>query len=111
MNAYCAIEDIAAELHIAVTAANTDKLTRCAEAAALEIDGWIDAASPPDYSPPWNPVYESVNIARACEVFKTGDSLFGVVGYDQTGALRAPRDGFARYRADLLPYKQQFGIA
>jgi hypothetical protein len=52
-----------------------------------------------------------VNIVRAAEWFKGNDAMFGVVGFDQTGALQAPRDGFNRHAYELTPAKQQWGIA
>jgi len=111
VNAYCTIDQIAADLRITVSAANTDKLTRCAEAAAIQIDATVDSPDPPDYSQPWDPLYTTVNIGYGSELFKVNDALFGVIGYDQTGALRTPRNGFIRWANVLLARKQQFGIA
>jgi hypothetical protein len=111
VNAYCSIDDLAAALRIAVSPANTDMLTRCCEAAALEIDHTVDSPDPPDYSEPWNPLWTAVNIPRAVEWFKASDAAFGVIGYDQTGAIRTPRNGFQRYALALIVSKQQFGVA
>jgi hypothetical protein len=52
-----------------------------------------------------------VNVLRGVEWFKSQDAAFGVIGFDESGALRAPRDGFARHTYTLSPLKQQFGIA
>jgi hypothetical protein len=111
MNAYCTIDDLAAALHIAVTTANSQALTRCCEAAAREIDDTIDSSDPPDYTQPWNPLWTAVNIPRAVEWFKASDAAFGVLGYDGTGAIHTPRNGFARYALALIPDKQRFGVA
>ena len=52
-----------------------------------------------------------VNMLRAVEWWKANDAAFGVIGFDQTGALQAPRDGFRRHAAALLPLKQEYGVA
>jgi hypothetical protein len=52
-----------------------------------------------------------VNIVRAVEWWKAQDAAFGVIGFDQTGALQAPRDGFNRHRYTLTPLKEGWGIA
>ena len=111
MNAYCTIDQLAEALRVAVTAANTDALTACCEAAAAEIDHSIDSGQAPDYAEPWPPLVNRVNILRAVEWWKANDAAFGVIGYDQTGAIRTPRNGFARHAMALLPAKVQFGVA
>lgn len=52
-----------------------------------------------------------VNLLRGVEWWKANDAAFGVIGFDQTGVLQAPRDGFARHAATLTPQKRQWGIA
>ena len=52
-----------------------------------------------------------VNVLRGVEWWKANDAAFGVIGFDQTGAVRAPRDSFARHVATLMPLKEQWGIA
>ena len=52
-----------------------------------------------------------VNILRGVEWWKANDAAFGVIGFDETGALQAPRDTFARHGRALVPLKQQFGVA
>jgi len=112
VNAYCTIDELAAALHIAVSTTNTPALTACCEAAALEIDQTIASINPPDYTgPPWNPLVNRVNVLRAVEWFKSNDAAWGVIGYDQTGAIRTPRNGFARHAMALVPVKQRFGVA
>lgn len=112
MNAYCTIDQVAADLNIAVTVANTEKLTRCAEAAAKEIDHAIDSITAPVYTQPWEPLYTAVNVSRAVQWFKASDAaVTGVAGYDQTGQLKAPATSFAAWAAMLIPHKDQWGIA
>lgn len=112
MNAYCTIDQVAADLNIAVTAANQDKLTRCAEAAAREIDHAIDSSTAPVYTQPWLPLWTSVNISRAVQWFRASDAaVTGVAGYDQTGQLRAPATSFDMWARILIPDKQQWGVA
>lgn len=52
-----------------------------------------------------------VNLVRAVEWWKANDAAFGVIGFDQTGALQAPRDGFNRHAYTLTPAKRRWGIA
>lgn len=52
-----------------------------------------------------------VNVLRGVEWYKAQDAAFGVIGFDQTGALQAPRDGFNRHAFTLTPLKQAWGIA
>lgn len=110
MNAYCTIDDLAGALRITVTTANTAALTACCEAAASEIDDAINSTTAPSYVQPWNQLMNRVNILRGVEWWKSNDAAFGVLGYDQTGAIRTPRNGFARHAMTLLPLKQQFGV-
>lgn len=52
-----------------------------------------------------------VNILRGVEWAKANDAAFGVIGFDQTGALTAPRDGFNRHAYTLTPLKVHWGFA
>jgi hypothetical protein len=54
---------------------------------------------------------KEVNILRGVEWYKSNQAAFGVIGFDETGALQAPRDGFARHAYTLSPLKKQWGIA
>jgi hypothetical protein len=54
---------------------------------------------------------KQVNILRGVEWFKSNDAVFGVIGFAETGALQAPRDGFNRHAYTLTPLKRQWGIA
>ena len=51
-----------------------------------------------------------VNILRGVEWWKANDAAFGVIGFDDTGALQAPRNGFRRHAAALIPLKQRWGV-
>lgn len=108
--AYCTIDELAASIGRRVTAENTAALQACVDAAAQEIDAECDRleASP---IPAGDPLANRVNLARATEWWKANDALFGVIGFDQTGSLQVPRDGFNRYAFTLTPLKQQWGIA
>ena len=114
MNAYASVEQLAAALRITATAANTDQLQVCLEAAAVEINDALDPSPdspPPDYAAPWDPLVNRVNVLRGVEWWKANDAAFGVLGFDQTGAVRTPRNSFSRHALTLLPLKQQFGVA
>jgi hypothetical protein len=110
--AYATPEELASALRIAVTPANQDALLACLDAAALEIDDAIDRVDPAEPLPTGQePLANRVNIVRGVEWWKSNDAAFGVIGSTDTGALRAPRDGFYRHRLTLIPLKQQFGVA
>jgi len=105
--AYATVNELAAALRISVTAANTDALQRCLDAAAAEIDHRIDAPAPVDPDPPWAPtgdglaLAKSDNLNRACEWWKAND-------FTTPGApLRSP----GGYVGTVLPLKQQWGLA
>lgn len=114
--AYATPDELAAALRITVTIKNSDLLARSVDAASAEIDhdcdrypGTVDVpATPID---PADPLAHMVCIARGVEWFKTNDAVYGVIGFESTGVLAAPRDTFARHSATLIPLKQQFGIA
>ena len=106
--AYATVDELAAALRIKATAENTTGLQRCLDAAAIEIDQSIDRTTP---VPPADPLLNRVNIVRGVEWWKANDAAFGIVGYDDTGALRVPRNPMARHRAELLPLKEQWGVA
>jgi len=108
--AYATVPQLAAELRINVTAANTDRLQACLDAAAIEIDHYVDRLTDNPIDPA-DALAQRVNLVRGVEWFKSNDAAFGVIGFDQTGALTAPRDSFARHGRELIPLKQQFGVA
>lgn len=108
--AYATVDELAVALRIAVTPANTPLLQRCLDAAAIEIDHCIDRL-PDDPVLDDDPLANRVNVLRGVEWFKSNDAAFGVIGFDDTGALQAPRDGFRRHAATLIPLRQQWGVA
>jgi len=104
--AYATVDELAAELRVTVTAANTSRLQSCLDAAAAEIDRRIDAVPPVAPDPPWAPTGDGLalakrdNLNRACEWWKAND-------FTTPGApLRTP-GGFV---GNVLPLKQRWGI-
>ena len=106
--AYCTPDELAAALRITVTGANTAQLTSCIDAAATEIDHALARTEP---LPDGDALANRVNVVRAVEWWKANDAAFGVLGFDQIGALQVPRNGFRRHAAALVPLKQAWGIA
>jgi hypothetical protein len=97
-------------------------LQQCIDAATQEVASEVDPLSgvlgkvpTPEGERDWD-VYEKalanrVCLARAVEWWKANDALFGIIGSAEIGALRAPRDGFARHARALGPLKEQWGFA
>src|SRR5215510_5381798 len=108
--AYATTDELATALRIRETAANTPILQACLDAAATEIDHECDRLAT-DPIPAGDALANRVNIVRGVEWFKANDAAFGVVGFDQTGVLQAPRDSFRRHAYELTPLKQQWGVA
>ena len=101
-----------------VTAAVIDRdgwvevpVTRSASSGLVFSDGATIDFAPAPITETANPLANRVNVLRAVEWYKAQDAAFGVIGFDQTGALQAPRDGFNRHAYTLTPLKQQWGIA
>jgi hypothetical protein len=107
--AYATVEELAGALRIRLTAENTPGLQACLDAAAEEIDHTVAALDGQDPATA-SKLANRVNILRGVEWWKANDAAFGVIGYDDTGALQAPRNGFRRHAASLIPLKQQWGI-
>ena len=108
--AYATVDELAQALRVIVTPGNTPTLEACLEAAAGEINHAVDRP-PEEPIPVGDPLANRVNVLRGVEWFKSNDAAFGVIGYDQTGALQAPRDGFNRHAYTLAPLKRRYGIA
>lgn len=111
---YATAKQLADALHVRVIETNEAALEACLEAAAIEIDhecDWFyeEDGRKRDVEP--DALLNRVNLARAVEWWKANDAAFGVIGFDQVGALRAPRDGFARHALNLRPRKELWGIA
>jgi hypothetical protein len=111
--AYCTPDELAAALRIAPTLKNADLLDKCVTAASREIDHDRDpmTTAPPLTDTGDLALAHMVCIARGVEWYKSNDSVFGMVGFADTGVLAAPRDTFARHAATLIPLRQQFGVA
>jgi hypothetical protein len=105
---YATTEELAAALRIRETESNTATLQACLDAAAQEIDHEVDRDEP---IPDGDALANRVNIVRGVEWFKANDAAFGVIGFDQTGVLTAPRDSFNRHAFELTPLKQNWGLA
>jgi hypothetical protein len=88
----------------------TADLQACLDAAAAEINHSVDRPVE-DPLPTTDPLAGRVNLVRGAEWLKQNDAMFGVVGFDQTGALQAPRNSFRRHAAELVPLKQRWGLA
>jgi hypothetical protein len=109
--AYATVEQLAAALRVAVTTKNSEWLQLSLDAAASEMDHYMDRP-PDDLLPvPAPALATTVNVARAIEWYKSNDAAFGAVGFADIGVLRAPGDPFARHAAALTPLKVQFGVA
>jgi hypothetical protein len=107
--AYATVDELAAALRITVTTANQATLQGCLDAAAAEIDASVDA-DPTTPIDPADPLANRVNVLRGVEWFKSNDAAFGVIGSADTGVLTAPKSGFARHQATLVPLQQGFGV-
>ena len=105
---YATVEQLARALRVTLTPVNQPDLQACLDAAAQEIDHFVDRTEP---IPLGDALAERVNILRGVEWFKSNDAAFGVIGFAETGALQAPRDSFARHGRELIPLKEQFGLA
>jgi len=83
------------------------------DGAVYELGATTPEPPPPEPTPnvAGNPLANRVNILRGVEWWKANDAAFGVIGFDQTGPLQAPRDGFNRHRYTLTPLKEGWGIA
>lgn len=108
--AYATVAELAAALRITVTSANQASLQACLDAAAIEIDDALDRTEDNPIDPD-DALVNRVNLLRGVEWAKSNDAAFGVIGMAETGALRTPRDAFARHRMVLLPRKELFGVS
>jgi len=107
---YATKEELAAALGISVNPTNTEGLQACVDAAAVEIDHYVDRDDGNPLAPD-DPLANRVNIVRGVEWWKSNAAAFGVIGFDQVGSLQAPRDSFLRHQKELLPLKEKFGVA
>jgi hypothetical protein len=107
--AYATVDQLAEALRGRVTPANTQTLSDCLDAAAAEIDQYLDRVDPlPDPVPP---AIVRCNVNRAVEWYKAADAAYGMVGFDQVGVIQAPTDGFSRHGYTITRWKQQWALA
>lgn len=106
--AYATREELAAALELRITPENQTALQDCLDAAATEIDHFLDEQGIED---PPSAILARTNINRAVEWWKAPATYNGGVGYDQTGVMDAPASGFERHSAALLPLKTTWGLA
>lgn len=88
-------------------------LDRVLEAAAAEIDAFIDLADGESIATAGGiALLEQVNLARAAELWKLEEVQFGVIlGSELSGAVHLRTDSFAKHAITLAPLKGQFGFA
>lgn len=106
--AYATPEDLAAALEIRVTDENHQVLDDCLDAAATEIDHFLEdevIINPPEG------IIVRTNVNRAVEWYKAPATYNGGVGIADVGVLTAPASGFERHSAALLPFKHSWGVA
>ena len=111
MTVYASAEQLASALHITLNVKNLDDLTACVAAASEEIDTYTDRRPEDPIPDPPPALANRVCVARGVEWWKANDAAFGALGFDGTGVLAAPKDGFARHALNLITYKARFGIA
>jgi hypothetical protein len=108
LTAYATVDQLADALEIRVTDDNTDALQDCLDAAATEIDHFMEGE--PIDAPP-QAIIVRTNVNRAVEWYKAPAAYAGGVGFVETGAMTAPQSGFERHSAALLPLKAHWGVA
>lgn len=106
--AYATVEQLAEALEIRVTTENAILLRDCLQAAAVEIDHFLEGT--PIVVPALAPIVRT-NVNRAVEWYKAPATYNGGIGFSETGVLNAPTSGFERHAAALLPFKTQWGVA
>lgn len=109
--AYADVDQLAAALHVKTTPEREPDLQRALDAAAAEIDQDLDRPIEDPLPDPVPAAIVQTNIDRAVEWYKAADAAYGIVGVEDTGAIRAPKDGFARHAQNITAYKHRFGIA
>jgi hypothetical protein len=106
--AYATPEDLADALDVRVTPDNEQVLTDCLEAAATEIDHCLEDT---DITNPPPAIVVRTNVNRAVEWYKAPAAYNGGIGFGDTGTMEAPKSGFERHAAALLPLQMSWGVA
>lgn len=106
---YATAEQLAQELRTTASGVTRERMVRCLAVSSDEADHAVGIRHVTELE--GSPVAASVVLARAVEWWKANDSAFGVIGFADTGALRAPRDGFGRHADALLPIGRAYGVA
>ena len=106
--AYATTEELADALAIRVTDDNHDYLDGCLDAAATEIEHFLEGD--PITDPPPG-IINRTNINRAVEWYKAPATYNGGVGFTEIGTIVTPKSGFERHSAALLPLKSHWGLA
>jgi hypothetical protein len=107
---YATADELASAVRVTVNVKNQADLDACVAAASEEIDQYIDLPDGQVLPDPPPALVNRVCVARGVEWWKANDSAFGALGFDGTGVLTAPRDGFARHALNLIPHKARFGV-
>jgi hypothetical protein len=107
---YATVAQLAAALRIRVTPDNTDALQAKLDAAADQCDQFMDRGDValPDPTPVG--VVEA-NVLVAVDLWKAADAAFGVLGFEQIGAVTVSPGSVARVESLLIPYKIGWAIA
>lgn len=86
------------------------RLARVCSAASDSIDDTLGVTARLDPVPS---IVAEVALSLAVDVWKQPDATFAVLGLNETGAVRVPRDLVARYLPSLVPYMSTnaWGIA
>jgi hypothetical protein len=109
--AYCTVDELAAALHVRLTAGNAETLQACVDAAADELDGaldrFVDDPLPP--APDAPALVNRDNVLRAVAWYKANDAALGTAGTAVQGVLTPPAEPFVP--ASEVPYRQGWGLA
>ncbi len=109
MTVYASADELASALRVQVTVKNSAELDACVAAASEEIDQYVDLADGDTL--PDSALVKRVCLARGVEWWKANDAAFGALGFDGTGVLTTPQDGFARHARNLITHKARLGVA
>lgn len=109
MAAYATVEELARVLELrAPSAAQTEAMQRCLDAATSEVD-W-EVGHDTQYVEPFPPLAVEVTLERAVEHWQQSGAPWGV--FQTAGVpMLVARDSFRRHAYKLLPLKETFGVA